>query len=252
MVIIDITRRRGTSLATLSGWSSQSSRLAPWRSPSSSKGWITWVRLTSSIHYTLKMRYFRVDISTSFGWHWNDCSPITVHSWASVLGLAMRRHQPHQVADKIVFWSKDCDSGLLFLAVSRQLNRWLGQSVNKKTNTMTTLGILRTPSKSESGDFLPFRHLIRDIFRKPSKSDLWGIWSKWWGDMTWPTKRGWRWQWVIRRRDLTKINCDNYHDILKRTPSKSKPRDLWPENGNWLPFFSIENNNINIYIVTLE
>ena len=35
----------------------------------------------------------------------------------------------------------------------------------------------------------------------------WDMWSEWWGDMTWPTKR--QRQRVMRRHDLTKIYYDN-------------------------------------------
>ena len=44
--------------------------------------------------------------------------------------------------------------------------------------------------------------------------DLWDIWSKWWGEMTWPTKK--QWQWQIQRQRQWQIHLEN------------NPRHLWP------------------------
>ena len=45
--------------------------------------------------------------------------------------------------------------------------------------------------------------------------DFWDIWSKWWGDMTWPTK------------DNDKYNEKDKDNDNWRTPSKNNPRDSW-------------------------
>ena len=50
--------------------------------------------------------------------------------------------------------------------------------------------------------FLTFRVILEHC-------DLWDIWSEWWGDMTWPTKRRWKrqrqrqWQRQIQRQKQT-------------------------------------------------
>ena len=64
----------------------------------------------------------------------------------------------------------------------------------------------------------------------------------------------------MRRHDMTKkIDKDKYKDKdndkdkdkdILRTPPKSNPRDLW--HLTLTTILTIENNNINIYIVTLE
>ena len=118
--------------------------------------------------------------------------------------------------------------------------------------------IKRTPSKSDSRDLWPLRHLIRvmrghdltnkktmtktkiitktktmtNTFRKHPQRvivdtfDPWDIWCEWWGDITWSTKRQWQkqWQW----------NNDKDNDNLK-TPSKNNPKDWW-HLRHWLNF----------------
>ena len=91
--------------------------------------------------------------------------------------------------------------------------------------------------------------------------DLWDIWSEWWGDMTWPKKRQWQRQrqrqrqiqlentfrerskrlvtfetfdqsdeetWTDQKKDKDKYKENDNDNYVKRTPSKSNPRDLWP------------------------
>ena len=62
---------------------------------------------------------------------------------------------------------------------------------NKKTMTKTST---MTMTKTMTNTFR--EHLQRAIFET---FELWDIWSEWWGNMTWPTKRQQRrqtqWQW---------------------------------------------------------
>ena len=79
---------------------------------------------------------------------------------------------------------------------------------------------IQTPSKSDPRALWPFRHLIRvmrghgatnkktitktktmtktsTLRQRLSRAiletcDIWDIWSGWWGDMTWPTKKRWQ------------------------------------------------------------
>ena len=119
---------------------------------------------------------------------------------------------------------------LLFLLTSRQLNRWPCHSLThslsewvrhllkntttewpqrlvtlktfnqrdeetwpdqKKTMTKTNT---KTKTMTKTNTFR--EHLQRAILET---CDLWDIWSEWWGDMTWPTKRQWQRQ-IQRQR----------------------------------------------------
>ena len=86
------------------------------------------------------------------------------------------------------------------------------------------------------------RHL-ENIFKEWLETcDLWDIWSEWWGDMTWPTKR--QRQRVMRRHDLTTttIMTMTFRAIL----------ETWDLTLETLIHFWQLRTTINIYIVTLE
>ena len=103
--------------------------------------------------------------------------------------------------------------------------------------------ILRTPSESDPRDLWPLRHLIRvmrghDLTNKKTMTntktktmtmtktntfwdhlqratletcDLWDVWSKRWGDKTWPSKRQWQRQrqWQTQRQRKWQIHLEN-------------------------------------------
>ena len=62
---------------------------------------------------------------------------------------------------------------------------------NKKTITKTNT---KTKTMTKTSTFRD--HLQRATLET---CDLWDIWSEWWGDMTWPTKRQWQRQ-IQRQR----------------------------------------------------
>ena len=76
-------------------------------------------------------------------------------------------------------------------------------NTKKKTMTMTKTNTFR-------------KHLQRAILET---CDLWDIWSEWWGDMTWPTKRQWKRQIQRKRQWQRQIHLENTFT--------SDPRDLW-------------------------
>ena len=115
-------------------------------------------------------------------------------------------------------------NGLHFISCPEQLNRWPCPLVGLLVGPPPlTIRVFRT-LQSDPRDLWPLRHLIKmmrihdltntktmtktntntntmtetNIFRELHQRailetcDLWDIWSEWWGDMTWPTKRQWQ------------------------------------------------------------
>ena len=84
--------------------------------------------------------------------------------------------------------------------------------------------------------------------------ELWDIWPEWWGDMTWPTKRQWRRQWLRKTKWLmtfetliTILKIENLNSWKSLLPDKSNTG----QHSQFLPCFctTLATNGTHCYPV---
>ena len=81
--------------------------------------------------------------------------------------------------------------------------------------------------------------------------DLWDIWSELWGDLTWPKNWKWQRQWEIHLESKYKDKKMTKTNTL-RAPSKSDPSDLW-HLRHWLQLRQLRNwSHENICYLTIK
>ena len=130
---------------------------------------------------------------------------------------------------------------------------------NKKTKTMTKTN---TKTMTIINTFWEHPQLVT-----PKTFDLWDIWSEWWGNMAWPTKRQWQWQWQRQRqwqRHLEKTQKERPKRHVTIETFDQSDEETWPDQQKdnnkdkdndkdivtfetLITFLTIENSNLNIY-----
>ena len=119
----------------------------------------------------------------------------------SVVGVVDQNQDQDQLADP----SSPFCSSLLYWKIENPKNIWPLPIVYVSSSLELQISFLAVQTVFETALYLPLSLSTRTFYFLTFRvtlehCDLWDIWSEWWGDMTWPTKRQLQRQRQIQRQ----------------------------------------------------